>query len=289
MMDNPDVTAMLMEGLNAESDEKQFGPPESWRFSDLGKCNRMQMMKRLGFHGPGFSAKTKFIFEMGHAIEQMALNWLRKVKRVDILATQVRVEASQFDARGSADALGRFGNQVAPIEVKSTRDKALEYRIPYETHKRQAGAYAWFLGLPRAVLAYIGRDGTLAHVWVEVTQELKEDIANQWMELGKYWALDFPSRMPNESDESYYNSIQSYLPPKIPPKEKTYKRSGPWGKAGTTVIDIDPECGYCGFKKLCWGSKVEVRVPVEEVGEGTDAEAAEVPGTVGREGGEGSN
>lgn len=246
---------MLSEGLNTISDEKQFSPQSSWRFSDLGKCNRYQILKRLGFRGGEFSPKTKFIFEMGHMIEDMALNWLSRVKRVDILARQVKIEASQFDARGSADALARFGNQLTIIEVKSTRDKALSYRIPYETHKRQAGAYAMFLGLPRAVLAYIGRDGTIAHAWVEVTEELKNTIRHQWEVLEKYWSLDLPDR--NGNDKEYFTVLEPYLPLKLPHEEKIYKRAGPWGPAGTVKMELNNECGYCAFKNLCWGGNNE--------------------------------
>lgn len=254
-MDNPNVTELMKEGLKISSDEKQFPTSTSWRFSDLGKCSRQQVLKRLGFHGEGFSPKTLFIFEMGHAIESMALSWLQKNKQVDILATQVRVEAPQFDARGTADAVARVGNQVVPIEVKSTRDRALEFRIPYETHRRQAGAYAWFLGLPRAVLAYIGRDGTLAHVWVEVTEELKEVISKQWQDLTRYWNLDIPDRASAETDLVYYSRVEIFLPDRLPYEEFTYKKRGPWGPAGTVKKVLNNECGYCPFKDHCWGDK----------------------------------
>lgn len=225
----PDIVQMVREGM--ELDNEEFGPPSGWRFSDLGKCMRYQVMKRLGVPQPPHNSRTLFIFKMGHVIEETALNWLSKSKRADVLARQVKVDAPQFGASGRADALARLGNQLAPVEVKSTRDKALSFRIPYPNHELQAGAYAWFLGLPQAVLLYMGRDGAMEQAWVEVTDFLRNKISRQWEELNKWW---------NWTTE---------LPPRLPKVMVDVKK-------GRKVIgqkeDLDKECYYCPFMKVCW-------------------------------------
>src|SRR5688572_33360196 len=123
-----DLVAAADEGLRASMSE--FGAPSHWRFSDLGKCLRCQVLKRLGFQNrEKRSFKSNFILQMGNVIEREALEWISRSANVDILAKQVKVHIYQYDAKGTLDALGRIGNWLAPIEVKSTRDKALEYRI----------------------------------------------------------------------------------------------------------------------------------------------------------------
>lgn len=231
---NPDVTLMVQEG--AALDDDQFDAPTAWRFSNLGKCYRNQVLDRLGVKKPALAYGTRFIFELGHVIEEIALKWLSLCDRVDILAKQVRVNAYQFGARGRADALVRMGNQLVPVEVKSTRNQALAYRIPYPNHRLQAGAYAWFLGLPRAVLLYIGRDGALAEAWVEVEQHLKDEISEHWETLNKFW-----------------EAAPDDLPPRLPLRTVDVKK-------GRKVVgqkqDLDSECGYCPYKNICWTGTV---------------------------------
>ncbi len=255
-----DLVGSLDEGLRASLNT--FGTPSAWRFSDFGKCPRCVILKRLGFHsGAKISLKSHFIMEMGHVIEEKALEWLSRSTNVDILAKQVRVQLPQHQAKGTMDALGKLGNSLVPIEVKSTRDKALEYRIPYKNHEMQARGYTWAINLPWAILLYIGRDGTIKQSWVENNQEGRDEIAAELDNLNLFWE-NMPARG-EETDEEYFKRIETHLPPAptmvLQPVLDTdgnpveYKRAGPWGPKGTVKTEMKSSggCVYCSYPGLC--------------------------------------
>lgn len=211
--------------------------------------------------------------EMGHVIEREALEWLSRSTNVDILSKQVKVALPQFSAKGTMDALGKLGNYLVPIEIKSTRDKALEYRIPYPNHEQQAGGYAWAINLPRAILLYIGRDGTFKQCWVENNQTLRDKIIPQWETLNLYWD-SMPVRGNTIegtpiADEFFYETVAPFLPPApkvvLEPvlnaanEPEFYQRAGTWGPKGTPKMQLvsDKSCIYCKYPDYCCNSLPE--------------------------------
>lgn len=276
-----DLKGKLREGMRKDESKEH---KDHWRFSDLGKCLRFQVMKRAGVKGAEHSDSTLFVFKMGHLIEKQALDWLY-LSGVDILAKQITVEAPDFDAKGHADALVRWGNQIVVVEVKSTRNKALEYRIPYPNHKKQASAYALYLNLPYAWLLYIGRDGAVEQALVMAKEE-QAAIEQEWRELNEYWkpipeALEVIKNNRGEPSPDWFEHVGVSLPPRKPKTEVEYKRAGPWGPKGTKKIELDPECGYCQYQKVCWGRNETGALP-EEAGRGADGETEEATEIAGR-------
>lgn len=269
------------EGLR--SSLSQFGAPSAWRFSDFGACLRCQTLKRLGFNQrtDRLSLKSLFNMEMGHVIEREALEWLSRSTNVDILSKQVKVALPQYGAKGTMDALGKLGNNLVPIEIKSTRDKALTYRIPYKNHEKQARGYAWAINLPRAILLYIGRDGTFAQCWVENDQAGRDAIAADLDKLNLYWD-SMPDRKEGQSDEDFYQDVEPYLPPApkvvLEPvlnaagEPELYQRAGPWGPKGTpkTQIANDGSCVYCKFESYCCMSQDREDVSINVLGQEVD-------------------
>lgn len=233
-------------GLHRNNEEKQYGPPKHWRMSNLGKCPRYQVLQRLNLKGKPFKDDTLFIFEIGHMIEEMVMRFLGSL----VVARQTTVVADKFDAVGHLDALILKDNELFPLEVKSTRDAALGYRTPYETHKKQASAYALYMGLKRSVVLYLGRDGAYAEAIVEAEPQ-RAAIENEWRLLNTVWE-QLGERLDNESEDDYYVRNESILPPKLPVVEKTYVKSGRWGKAGDIKTTIAAECARCPYTNRCF-------------------------------------
>ena len=74
MTSEVDILGKIDEAL--EESRSDFGPPKNWRFSDLGKCLRLQVQKRRGEAGAPFSPETLILFKVGDLLEIEALNWL---------------------------------------------------------------------------------------------------------------------------------------------------------------------------------------------------------------------
>lgn len=205
-------------------------------------------MERMGYEKTPFDVKTRVLFKIGHLLETQALKWLGT--RIDILATQVKVEAPEWDARGHADALARIGNDIVPIEVKSTRDRGVEY-APYPNHVLQVSAYAIFLNLPTSFLLYVGRDGARKFVECRPSLDVERKIKNEWALLGGWFRSGVvPPKLP------WVQSTKKVNGKEVP---WVYERSGPWGEAGTPKLEPPKASGYCPFagQTVCCGSKGE--------------------------------
>lgn len=258
-----DVAGLLDEAILEDTND--FPPPTSWRMSDLGKCLRMQVLKRQGVVTPEpFTVKTRTLFRIGNLLEEEVLKWLsRKFQVITKSATgdQIKVSAPGYDARGSLDGIGIDNEGMFPIEVKSTRDRGVDY-APYETHDLQATAYALFLGLMRACLVYIGRDGARKVCWVYVTPKKEQRIKTEWAELAKWWLTD---ELPP-------------VKPKVRAKKKvkgvwvdfTYEVNGVGFQKGEPKYELDPECSRCPYLNFCWGD-----AHAAAADRGTETQAAE--------------
>jgi CRISPR/Cas system-associated exonuclease Cas4 (RecB family) len=242
-----DILGKLEEAIRDSSGD--FAPPTAWRFSNIGKCLRAQVLQRRNEVTPEpFSTNTRILFKVGNLLEPVVLSWLEK-SGIQVISNtdadrQVRAEAPEYDARGSLDALGILDGEVFPIEIKSTRTRGLDFGLPYETHELQATAYALFLGLSRSLICYVGRDGGVRLCWVYVTPEKEQRIKREWAELSRYF-------------------LSGEIPPVKPLVQATkkvkgvsvpflYERDGAWGKAGDPKMELDNECGRCSYQSHCW-------------------------------------
>jgi len=237
-----------------QDDSEDFGAPESFRFSDIGKCHRYQILKRRNEVAPEpFTVDTRILFKFGNIIEPVVLKWLSKVHGIQIISrtdgtdprtgkpAQIKAAAPEYDARGSLDALGIADGEIFPVEVKSTRSRALQFGLPFTTHDLQATAYALFLGLRRSLIVYLGRDGGRRLLWVYVTNEKEQLIKREWAKLAT-WLL---------SDE---------LPPVKPKIQATKKVKGvniPFvyevgPNRGEPKMELDSECSRCSYLNYCW-------------------------------------
>lgn len=230
----PDLDALFDEAISEDADD--YGPPEHWRFSGLGKCPRAQVMERMGVPRTPFSVKTRILLKIGHLLEDQALKWLGS--KVDIIAKQVTVDAPQWDARGHLDALVRLDNEIAVVEVKSTRDRGVEY-APYDNHVLQATAYAIFLGLPTSFLLYVGRDGARKFVECRPSVEIERKIKNEWSMLTGYLRAGVvPPKLP------WVQAAKKVNGKDVP---FVYERSGPWGEIGTPKLEAPKQSSYCSY------------------------------------------
>ena len=265
-------SAKLVQTLNEaiRADLNDFGTPSSWRFSDLGKCLRYQVQKRLGIGGAPFSDDTLSIFRLGNIIEDDILGVLGKrivVLTRDINGKQVKVRVPEYDAAGSLDALAIIDGELVVLEVKSTRDRALSFGdLPYTTHARQAAAYAIFLGLVHAYVLYIGRDGS-KRAFKLVASDYEQEIKKEWAELGAHW-----NKITDAMMTSLAGPFEGALPPKLPKVQATkttkkggvttktpfvYEIDGPWGKKGDPKYEYANECTRCPYSENCWGEASE--------------------------------
>lgn len=253
-MKSPDLQVLFDEAIAEDTDD--FGPPKHFRFSNLGKCPRAQVMERMGCEKTPFDVKTRILLKIGRLLETQALEWL--ATKVDIIAKQVTVEAPEWDARGHADALARIGNDIVPIEVKSTRDRGVEY-APYPNHVLQVSAYAIFLNLPTSFLLYVGRDGARKFVECRPSLDVERKIKNEWALLGGWFR-------------------SGAVPPKTPWTQATkkvggkevpwvYERSGPWGEVGTPKLEPPKVSSYCAFSEspMCCRFRDEGGSDVQDV------------------------
>ena len=247
------LTGLFDQAISEDTDD--FGPGQSWRFSNLGKCPRAQVLDRMGYERTPFDVKTRVLLKIGKLLETQAIQWL--ASKVDILATQVKVEAPEWDARGHADALMRVGNDLVPIEVKSTRDRGVEY-APYHNHVLQATAYAIFLNLPTSFLLYVGRDGARKFAECRPSLEVERKIKNEWALLGGYLRSGVvPPKQP------WVQATKKVGNKEVP---FVYERSGPWGEVGTPKLEPPKSSSYCAYKGQ------QVCCQFRDRGEGVDGE-----------------
>lgn len=256
-----DLVAVLEEAIR--EDRKDFGTPTSWRFSNLGKCLRYQVLNRLGVGGAPFKDETLSLFRIGDLIENDTLPLLGKKLVVitrDVNGRQVRAVMHEYDASGSLDALIVLDGEMGPLDIKSTRDSALSYSdLPYETHAKQVAAYAIALGFVHSWLLYLGRDG--AKKWFKVrAADYEQDIKKEWAELRFWWnSIAEAMRLSSRNDD-----FEGGLPPKKKQVQATkkvkgekvpfvFERSGPWGEAGQPKMELDNECQRCPYINRCWG------------------------------------
>lgn len=274
-----DLVRVLEEAIR--EDRKDFGTPSSWRFSNLGKCLRYQVLNRLGVGGTPFKDETLSLFRIGDLIENDTLPLLGKKLVVitrDVNGRQVRAVMPEYDASGSLDALIVLDGEMGPLDVKSTRDSALSYSdLPYENHKKQVAAYALALGFVHSWLLYLGRDG--AKKWFKVrAADYEQAIKTEWAELSFWWrsALEFPV------DEFHRDEG---LPPKKPKVQATkkvkgqkvpfvYEIDGPWGRKGDPKYELDNECVRCPYLNRCWGEDATTDGQDTSHAEGGDRTAA---------------
>ena len=244
-----DVLAVLDDAI--ENDRRDFGPPTAWRFSSLGKCKRQQYLARRNEVAPEpFTVKTLTLFRIGDLLEKQAVEWLSQAKGIQVISrtdggSQIKVAVPEFNARGSLDGLVITDGEIAVLELKSTRDRALEYGdLPYHTHRLQALGYAYYLGLSRACIVYLGRDGAKKVFWETVTPAIVQEIQTQWAELERFWlAQEEPPRL------DLVQATKTVKGEKIP---FYYEKDGPWGKTGDPKLELPSECGYCSYQSYCW-------------------------------------
>jgi len=235
-----DLVRLVDISIEAEDEQFQFGPAQTWRCSNLGRCLRAQVMDRMGVPKAQMSTKTLVLLRIGTLLERKVVEWLGR--QIPVLATNVKVDIPQYDAAGSADALIRVGNEIAVLEVKSTRDRGVEY-TPYENHVLQADAYRIFLGLPLAFLYYMGRDGARACHVILPDADREQRIRREWDTLGMLLDRgETPPRLP---------WVQATKKVKIEGKEVevpfVYERSGAWGEAGTPKFEPPKGGSYCAY------------------------------------------
>jgi len=175
-----------------------------------GNCLRKAYYSRTH---PIRDVALEFVKLSGDSIHQLiqevlrSEGWLTEVEaRLEIVSDG----GQKILLRGRADAVR--GNEV--LEFKST--KALPDR-PYDSHKRQLGAYMILLGAERGYIIYISREDGRYRIF-EVSREEAKGALKEVVERAKILHKHLVERRP-------------------PPREK-----GPW-------------CGSCEFRGICFSSR----------------------------------
>ena len=119
--------------------------PAQFRLSNTGKCQRMRMLKVLGYEAEDFDQKTYEYFERGNVLEdwfadQLSSKYPRKTRREYEVNTP-------FGDTGHIDIWYPKPPEKPStiIEVKSVKEGIKYYGLPKEDHVNQVQAYMHFL------------------------------------------------------------------------------------------------------------------------------------------------
>lgn len=186
----------------SEKEREQKG----WYASQLGTCNRKQVLARLGVPSSNeITAEGIGRMKIGkdqeeRLIEEMKEAGIPIIDKVD--GEQIRVELGSVSGRLDAEVL------TEPLEIKSQNSKSFWYDKKRESkikhsHQFQLGFYLLAQNKSSGKIIYISKDdATMVELEMKLTPQLKRDIQKKIRELDDFWSRGvIPPAIPDESWE----------------------------------------------------------------------------------------
>ena len=211
--------------------------PSNFRLSNTGKCERMRMLKVLGYSSDDIDQSTAETFERGNLledwiVEQFIKRFPRKTRK------QIEVPTPYGDV-GHMDIWFPNPEDKEPtiIEVKSVHEKA-RYYLPKEDHINQVQAYMHFFTdsrgqrkAERAELTYIffGRKLETITYEIKYNELTGRKIEKELKKLHKW------------RDEGYIPGIPEDKSPDLFP---------------CFWLTSDGNSGNCPFYEHCWSGEM---------------------------------
>lgn len=183
-------------------------PQEHFYFSDLGKCFRQRILRRLNIPQYPMDNRGLRIINMGKLVEKFFLNVLRKAKVLK--ATNEKIWFGEFSGRTDAKVIA-FGDERR-IEIKSINSKAFHYmkdneRPPHIHYLYQAIGYGKLKGDRFVHLDYVSRDDLCYREYILCVDKYRQEVTKDMLKLKHYWRTKtFPSAIP------YNEAMCAYCP-----------------------------------------------------------------------------
>lgn len=193
--------AVLCTYIEESEDLKNLTIDNDWWFaSELGRCLRSQVFRRLG--APK-SQPINYAFKMLANDGIAAHNWREEAARKMncILETETHIRDENLRYKGRFDLLAFLNNELYVIDIKTQNPKAFSIRKQKsenekieEFQKRQIGSYIYFMKrrypmLNKGLLYYYDRAyGEREEYIFELTDDLVDKILGELNMLNSHWA-----------------------------------------------------------------------------------------------------
>jgi hypothetical protein len=193
-----------------------------FRISDMGRCYRMRILKRMGASYDRVDERTMRLFEIGHVNHKFLQDLLDDAGI--LVSKEETVSIANGELVGHFDALIDFADGLHLLEFKNTHSRKLLYG-DIDRHYIMQGLTYWlaceqkYPNIKDLRVCLISRDDwMIKEVGFTLTGEWRKDISNEIEQLLMYW-----------------HNRDKELPPLLP--------------------DTDWQCGYCNYRQHCPGKE----------------------------------
>lgn len=129
-------SAALAESLRAQQEKRE--PDGYWFPSQLGGCDRKNVLQHIGVEPIPFDDRTLRLFWLGDKIHEA----LQRSFPFEVIGHELRVRNEEYKVSGRIDTLARVDGVLEAVEYKSVHDKKFSYGgLPEWPHVLQVGSY----------------------------------------------------------------------------------------------------------------------------------------------------
>jgi len=195
---------------------------DKFHCSDMGKCFRMRILKRMCAESDTFPARTLRLFAAGHTMHDHIQGLIMrdgKEHGYDV-ETGTELEIPAYDLVGEADLLLLSDDGNMLYEIKTVHSRKLLYKDVDIHYAFQLLTYALCLKKSRGIdvsprVAMISRDDWLVkEVGYTLNKEWEHDIYQELNALKSYWEnrnKELPPETVQESSEAWMCSSCVYI------------------------------------------------------------------------------